>query len=185
MSTEYHPLIGLSGWPRSGKDTVANILEKEFPDFYRTNFSKVITEEYDALHGTNTRNDEEEKVRNRGGISAMTHARRLVDPEYYVKLTLVHPGPMLVAGVRHEAEAEAIRRLHGVLIRVEVSEETLRQRMGEHYEAHARHAVETHLDHYKHWDYVISNDGSLEELEQQVHEVARELRAGFAAQQAA
>ena len=64
-------IIGLSEKPRFSKDTVAYLLEKEFPHLYRTNFSHAITAEYDALLGANTRTNENEKAHHCGGIQTL------------------------------------------------------------------------------------------------------------------
>ncbi|MBU6389791.1 hypothetical protein KGQ71_04750 [Patescibacteria group bacterium] len=175
-----HLIIGISGKPHAGKDTVASMIEKEFPGIYRINFSAAITKEYDANHGTRTSVDEQEKDRHRAGISDLAHKRRLEDPEYWVKRTLVDDRPLLVAGVRAVAEADAVKRTDGFLVRVVVSEATLRQRMGQHYDRDINHVVENHLNDYTDWDYIIHNDGTLEDLEEAVKKVAKQIKNEYA-----
>lgn len=169
-------LIGLSGKPRSGKDTVATMLEQAFPGIHRTNFSHAIADEYDAMHGTNTRHDEEEKVKHRHGFGSLANKRREEDPHYWVHRTLDKPKPLIVAGVRGVGEAEAIRQQGGILIKVEISPEKLQERMGHHYHDPAHHVAEHHLDGFTDWDYVIENNGSLADLSQKVEEVIADIK---------
>lgn len=169
-------LIGLSGMPRAGKDTVAALLEQEFPGIHRTNFSHAIAEEYDQINGTNTRHDEEEKVKHRHGFGNLANARRAEDPHYWVKRTLNKPRPLIVGGVRSVEEADAIREEGGILVRIEISDAVLRERMGEHYHKPEHYVAEFHLNGYPHWDYVIHNDGSREDLEATVKTIAKQIK---------
>lgn len=165
-----HLLIGISGKARSGKDTVASIIEEMMPGIHRTNFSHAITEEYDGANGTLTRHDEQEKLRHRPGIAELAEKRREEDAHYWSKKTLSHEGDTLVAGVRAVSEAEFVKEKGGVLIRVEVSPKRLEERMGEHFH-HLQAPNERHLDKYDGWDYIITNDGTLEDLESKVADV--------------
>ena len=169
-------LIGLSGKPRVGKDTVAAMLETLFPGINRVAFANAIKEEYDTAHGTNTLHHEEEKVRHRMALHTLGDARRAEDRNYWVKKTLHHQPPLLITDVRLPQEVEAVKEAKGYLIRVESSEATMRSRMREYYEEHANHPNELWLDDYTEWDFVIHNDSSLEELERQVCQIAAAIR---------
>ena len=92
---------------------------------------------------------------------------------------MIHTGPMLVAGVHDEVEIAEIRRLGGLIIKVEVSPSTLRARMGERYQGRAYHAVETFLYGHTQWDYIIRNDESMKDLENNVASLVQQLRTGI------
>ena len=167
--------IGLSGKPRAGKDTVANMLEVLLPGIKRVAFGDAIKIEYDALNGTDTLHDEQQKLQHRPGIQAHGNAQRGKDPDYWVKQVINQPTPLLITDVRFQIEKDAVENAHGVLIRVEVRPEILKARMGEHYDS-VNHFNEIQLDHVDDWHFVIHNNGGLEELEDQVKKIVEILR---------
>jgi dephospho-CoA kinase len=71
----------------------------------------------------------------------------------------------------------AIKKRGGILILVTTSEKVLEQRMGEYFHDPNHHIAEHHLDHFKDWDYVIENNGSLEELQEKVGKVVEKINA--------
>lgn len=88
-----------------------------------------------------------------------TDYRRRQDNKYWVKawLNKINPfGTTLVDDVRFEDEAEFIRDLGGYLIKVDRPD--IISKSG--------HASETALDNYPYFDFIISNDTSLEEYKQ-------------------
>jgi phosphomevalonate kinase len=164
-----HLIIGLSGKPRSGKDTAARIIQSQLPGIKMIGFSDAIRDEYDAEYGTNTRLSEKEKDRHRATMQEFGAGKVKQDINYWIKRVLAHQPPILITGVRRITEAEAIQVAGGKLIRIEVSEESLRQRMdAEHFEANKNHDNETQLDTYPTWDFVIENNGSEAEFEAKV-----------------
>lgn len=168
-------IIGISGQPRSGKDTVAGMVMAHFPEFHRTTYSSAISEKYDKIHGTNTLNDEEEKVEHRHGLAELANRESEKDSEYLNRKVLAHPTPLLVTGVRRLPEAEGIRRKGGVLIFVTSSQEIVAARMGKHFHNPSHHVAEHHLDDFTDWDFVIENTGTLKELEEKVALVVQQI----------
>ncbi|MBU6389792.1 hypothetical protein KGQ71_04755, partial [Patescibacteria group bacterium] len=167
-----HLVIGLSGKPRSGKDTVAKMLKEQFPDIQLVTIGNAVKEEYDSLHGTNTLHSEEEKLRHREGINVLGSERRAEDLDYWVKRTIhTHQPPMLITDVRWPHEADVVHKAKGFLIRIEADRETLHSRMGEDFHGHLNKDYESLLDDYKKWDFVIENNGTLDDLKTRVHKV--------------
>jgi hypothetical protein len=75
------------------------------------------------------------------------------------KEDLIYPS-WIITDVRFPNEAKAIKDRGGILIRVE-RDYALR---GGPEDPKTQHYSETALDKYKEWDYVIVNDGTIEEL---------------------
>jgi phosphomevalonate kinase len=170
-------MIGLSGKPRSGKDTAAAMILSVFPGITPVAVGDAIKIEYDAAHHTNTLHDEEEKQKHRPGIQKLGNDRRAVDLDYWIKKTLQQEPPILVKDVRFAHEMEAVHRAGGIMIRIEADHKTLRQRMGEYYDQQINHENERQLDHITDWDYVIHNHGTLFDLERQVQDIAEKIRS--------
>ena len=145
------------------------------PGIKRVAFGDAIKIEYDALNGTDTLHDEQQKLQHRPGIQAHGNAQRGKDPDYWVKQVINQPTPLLITDVRFQIEKDAVENAHGVLIRVEVRPEILKARMGEHYDS-VNHFNEIQLDHVDDWHFVIHNNGGLEELEDQVKKIVEILR---------
>jgi phosphomevalonate kinase len=171
-------VIGLSGKPRAGKDTVANMLGVSFPGLQRLVFGNAVKEEYDTLNGTNTLGSEDEKLKHRPRIQDLGDKRRAEDILYWIKKTINHVPPYMITDVRWPKEADAVRDAGGYLIRVEASEKTLRARMGAYYDEHMHHKNEKLLDDYADWDFVIHNNGNVRELEEKVQQIADKVRTG-------
>lgn len=171
-----HLIIGLSGKPRSGKDTAARIIQSQLPGIKVVGFSDAIRDEFDAEYGTNTRLSEKEKDRHRAKMQEFGAGKVKEDVNYWIKRVLAHQPPILITGVRRVTEAKAIQAAGGKLIRIELTEETLRERMGdEHFEANKSHDNETQLDNYSPWDFVVDNNGSKEEFEEKVLKLVDQL----------
>jgi len=177
-ATPANLIIGLSGKPRSGKDTVAKMLQVEFPALVSLTFGNAVKIEYDALHGTDTLHDEIEKQHHRSGINQLGDERRAVDLDYWIKKTLTQTPPFLLTDVRFPRELDAVWNAHGVMIRIVSDLAVMEQRLGEHFH-HIHQTNETLLDNVDEWDFVIENNGTLEELREGVAEVAREIRKRY------
>lgn len=87
--------------------------------------------------------------------------REVIHPNIWINATIGNLKPedrAIVTDVRFPNEVEGIKKKGGIVIRVvrpsKISTST--------------HPSETSLNDYKDWDYIITNDGTLEELEQKV-----------------
>lgn len=165
-------LIGLAGYARSGKDTVASMLG----DYERKAFADPIRESLMALNPLLTPTEHLADVVKRQGwdeakvnypevrrlmqVLGTEVGRRLIDPNIWVHLALrgIRPSDDVVfTDVRFQNEAIAIRNMGGQVWRV--------NRPG--IEAVNSHSSETAMDGWK-YDRVINNYGSLEELRSQL-----------------
>src|SRR5690606_22344493 len=77
---------------------------------------------------------------------------------------------VIFVGVRFLNEANAIRRLGGCLIRVNGDPTRVRNATGGD-RRNLDHVSETALDSYEHYDYVIDNTGTMDELRERVRSV--------------
>lgn len=71
----------------------------------------------------------------------------------------------IITDTRFENEAEAIKKYHGILIRVNRNPNNVIKAVLD------EHPSETSLDNYKEFDYVIENNGTIEELVEQVKQI--------------
>lgn len=104
-----------------------------------------------------------------------TDVRRVQDDLYWVKRATAPAVTAMAAGTsvyftdtRFPNEADAVRALGGIVIRLDVTEDTQRERLfardGIDLDpAATSHSSETALDDYDRFDARVSNDGSLEE----------------------
>jgi dephospho-CoA kinase len=70
--------------------------------------------------------------------------------------------PIVVTDVRFRDEAEALKRMGAMLVRLR-RDKVHRRVMG--------HVSETALDGWEGWDYVVENDGSLQDLAQRIETI--------------
>lgn len=172
-------LLGLSGWARSGKDTVAAILKAD--GYVRHSFADPMRE---ALYRLNPPVDfggtgsvplstalgaekDWERLKQfsteiRGLMQRMGTevGRNMFGENFWVDQALdkiPDGGKVVFADVRFPNEADAVRKLGGKVVRIE------RAGVGPAND----HISETALDKYE-FDIVLNNDGSLEDLEQKV-----------------
>lgn len=174
-------LIGLSGYARSGKDSVANILVKNygyerraFADKLRDVLYKLnpivspsdrrLQDVIDELGWEGSKkseyNDEIRTLLQRLGTEA---GRQTLWDSIWVDAAMHDVGPkdkIAFADVRFPNEADAVRDAGGIVVRVE--------RPG--IEAANTHASETSLDNY-YFDHYLPNDGTLRDLEDRVEEL--------------
>ncbi len=85
-----------------------------------------------------------------------------------VDITPIYPN-WLISDLRFENEAQSVKDRNGLLIRVERNpfEDKSTVNNIEKY----IHPSETALDNYKQWDYIINNDGTIEELVEKVRQI--------------
>ena len=164
-------IIGLSGYARSGKDTVAGLL----PDYKRRAFADVLR---DALYRLNpylrgnftvadlvdeygwevAKSDNE--VRRLLQVLGTEVGRKMIDNDVWVQIAtrdILKEDDIVFTDVRFPNEAEAIKALGGTVWRIE--------RPG--IQAINGHASETAMDDWP-FDATITNDGTLEDLQAQV-----------------
>jgi len=166
-------LIGISGKKGRGKDTVAAMIQKSRPQYQIRKFSGRLKEIVSILTGVDVSLFESEEVKSRrvpqfGGRFTLRQLLQFIGTD--LLRTQLHQDvwvdslmmeyssnqKWLISDVRFPNEAEAIKALGGLVIRVD--------RDG----PHDPHPSETALDEYD-FDCVIDNNGSLKDLTGEVH----------------
>jgi len=159
-------LVGVSGYARSGKDSIAQALvenlgyeRRAFADAVRALALHVrpeLRERVDAMGWEMVKAD----PRVRGLLQRLgVGAREVIGEDVWVRAALRGVGPdgrVVVSDVRFPNEAEAVRGVGGLLIRVE------RPGVG----PVNAHVTETAMDGWTDWDAILVNDGTLEDLQQ-------------------
>jgi hypothetical protein len=172
-------LIGLSGKAGSGKSTVGDYLTGAH-GYEQFAFAEALKEvvglafgfEEEQLYGRR-----KEAVDPRWGVSPRwcmqwlgTEVLRARWPQIWIYhlrreildfLSVNGQHPVVVTDVRFQDEAEALKRIGGVLVRLRRDQE---QRIEACATGFPEHISETDLDGWKGWDYVIQNNGSLQDL---------------------
>ena len=170
-------LIGLSGKAGSGKSTVADYLTKEH-GYHQFAFANALKDVVglafgftrEQLYGGGLK----EKIDPRWGVSPRwclqwlgTDVFRDRWPDIWIRhlrqdildfLAINGQRPIVVSDVRFQDEAQALKRMGAVLIRIE------RPGAGARGLGEAYHASETDLDGWPGFDHVIHNDGSQGDL---------------------
>lgn len=176
-------LIGLSGYARSGKDTVADYLVKNY-GFTRMAFADPIREAlyrldphitFAGMQGINLSwavdksgwevvKDESEEVRGLLQRLGTEVGRQMFGEDFWVDYAIGQSWKhdnVVFSDVRFRNEAQAIQKNWGVNWRI--------NRAG--VLAANAHISETDMDNYKEFDTVLNNNGSLEELYAQIDQI--------------
>ena len=167
-------LIGISGKQRSGKDTVAKYLDNKY-GFIRVSFAnplKRLAIDYFGLTPKDVYVRKPDNVRK--FLQELGRLGRSIDKDFWVKKALSKYNEnelWVVSDVRYKNEAEAVKNLEGILIRIEADRDIRLQRGPLAYE---NDLSETDLDDYS-FDYVIQNNGSIKELYKKIDKIMKEL----------
>jgi len=171
-------LIGISGKIGSGKDTVAGlIVHYSAEDWEIRGFADRLKLTVAALTNTTVEENYSRKgkqfqppgfshslgvLQQKVGMALREH----IDPNIWMNIALENTTNkfVIVADVRFQNEAEAIRNRGGMVIRVNGDPTHCRENDSRSHQ----HPSETELDHWPHFDWVIENSGTLEELSQHV-----------------
>ncbi len=162
-------LIGISGKKRSGKDTVGAMvvewLNEHGFDAAQVAFADQLKDEVAEATGVNRRMQEMDKERWRPILQwwGVEFRRHYFGQDYWVskmtqKLLAMDEDLAVVTDVRFRDEADFIRASGGFVVRVE--RETGLQ---------DSHSSETDLDGYSEFQATLSNDGTLDDLEEKVY----------------
>ena len=162
-------LIGISGKKRTGKDTVGAMvvewLNEHGFDAAQVAFADQLKDEVAEATGVNRRMQEMDKERWRPILQwwGVEFRRHYFGQDYWVskmtqKLLAMDEDLAVVTDVRFRDEADFIRDSGGFVVRVE--RETGLQ---------DGHSSETDLDGYSEFQATLSNDGTLDDLEEKVY----------------
>ncbi len=167
-------LIGLAGWAKSGKDTIADYLVREH-GYRRVSFADPMREALLRLDplipmmtghmrlssavrlmGWEDLKRESPEVRELLQRFGTEVGRQMFDQDFWVKLALssILPGEKIVfSDVRYKNEAESIRKLGGVIFKV----------VRDGVAPANNHSSEHDLADYE-FDAVVHNNGTIEDL---------------------
>jgi dephospho-CoA kinase len=171
-------IIGISGYARAGKDTVAKILVEEY-GYSRIAFGDIIRSAVYRLNPLVTYDGmrlahlvdlegweiakEVPEVRRLMQVMGTEVGRELIDPQIWVELTLSNQKPndkIVIPDVRFQNEAEEIKYRGGQVWRV--------SRIDKDSPINS-HRSESDMDDWR-FDQYISNNGTIEELQEEVRQ---------------
>lgn len=163
-------VIGLTGRMGSGKDTVAKLLSAaDRGSFQRVAYGDKLKDLFFLIFGRKAERHE---------LQFFGQAMRRIDPNIWVRyaderarMLLERGHNVVVTDVRQPNEVDHIKRLGGVLVRVNVSDqvrlERLKQRGDNVTVKELEHETEQYVGKFK-ADFELYNNMALESLERQV-----------------
>ncbi len=154
-------IIVFSGKQFSGKDTAAKILMNSLKTFKRIGIADAIKMVYSTKTGISITEIEKNKSLYRQDLIELGNQGRAQDPDYWLNSIIKYEGDTIVSDIRMKHELDLFKSYGAFCVRIEASEKIRAQRgkLTANFDE-----TETQLDNYKDWDYVIYNEGSYEEL---------------------
>lgn len=175
-------LVGFGGKAGAGKDTAADVLVKQY-GFSKTGFAVSVKDACrsifrfsdEQLYGDQTHKNTPDPFWGfspRAAMQALGDTLRdRLDPDVWVRALerrVAAPAaagfPIAVIDLRYENEANLIKKLGGILIRVD--------RPTSLSGVEATHRSESALDSFSGWDFIIDNTGTQLALEIAIHRIA-------------
>lgn len=169
-------IIVLSGKQFCGKDTIAKILLQNFTDFTRIGLGDAIKLEYGEKIGLSLEEVEKNKSQYRADLQALGNKRRTEDSAYWIKKIITLPQDIIVPDIRVQQEYDYFKEAGAFKIRVEASAES-RSKRG--ILSAENDITETALDNISEWDYVITNEGTYEELVEKTTDLMEKIKTYF------
>ena len=166
-------IVIFSGKQFSGKDTLAGLMLKKMPTFRRYAMGDVIKDTFGKENGLTYEQIEANKALYRPALIELGNWGRKQDPDYWLKKIISADGDIFVTDVRMKHEYEVFKDAGAKSIRVEAPRE-IRASRGKL--VNENDTTETDLDNITDWDYIIQNDGSMENLTQKADELVKELK---------
>ncbi len=170
-------IIGFSGFARAGKDTCADITKEMLPGYSRSSFAhrlkyecslmlSMVDDDFPNLFET------EDKVKYRDFLVFWGKFRRKQQEDYWIKnLEDEKSNPVstktIISDVRYPNEAQWIWKQGGIVILVE------RPGVGPANEEEGQSIQTIILE--RHYNYVLLNDGSLEDLKEKIIKLISEI----------
>ncbi len=179
MSKKDKKIVVISGKQFSGKDTVANVLKEELPDFKLAPLADAIKIEFGEEKNLTFNEVERNKPLYRAELIVLGNKRRAEDTDYWIKKVLKLENNILISDARLQHEIDTFEKLNAIKIRVDSDRE---ERIKRGKLVKENDSTETDLDDYKDWDYIIENNGTIDELEEKAHKIAKEIRESFLVQ---
>ena len=167
-------IIIFSGKQYSGKDTAAQILMSEMPEFRRFAMGDIIKYEYGKLNNVTFAEIEANKSMYRQGLIDLGNWGRNQSPDYWINKIIAQDGCIVVTDVRIKHEYDVFKSAGAISIRIEAEREIREKRGGKL--VGEKDVTETDLDDITNWNFVINNNGSYEELRKNVLQIVKKLR---------
>ncbi len=171
-----HKIIAFSGKQLSGKDCVAKLLLGYLSEFTRIGLGDAIKIEYMEQTGLSLEEIEKNKAQYRADLIALGNKRRAEDKDYWIKKIIDMPYSIVVPDMRMLRELEMFKSVNAFTVRVNATLET-RQSRGAL--SNVDDNTETELDSVVGWDYVIDNNGTLDELKEEVYKLFEYLKEHY------
>lgn len=162
-------IIIFSGKQYSGKDTAAKILMEEMPDFKRCAMGDIIKLEYGRLNNLSYEEIEANKPKYRQGLIDLGNWGRAQSQDYWLEKIIAQDGNIVVTDVRIKHEYEIFKSAGAISIRIEADRDLREQRGGKLIGEDD--VTEVDLDDIKDWDFLIDNNGSYENLKENIYRI--------------
>lgn len=176
---EKKKVVIISGKQFSGKDTVASVLNDVLEDFKLAPLADAIKIEFGEEKNLTFNEIDRNKPLYRTELIELGTRRRQKDKNYWINKVLSMEGNLIISDVRLQHELETFKKFDAIAIRVEAKREE-RAKRGRIVEENDY--TEIDLDSEDGWDYVIENNGTIEELKEQALKVAEEIIKEFSRQ---
>lgn len=163
-------IIVFSGKQFSGKDTVAKVLLENFKSFKRIGIADAIKLKYSLKTGLSVEEIEKNKPVYRQDLIDLGNWGRAQNPDYWLNSIIEYEGNTIVTDIRMKHELDVFRSHGAFTVRVDAKEEARRKR-GKLVSGND--TTETELDNIKDWDYVFDNNGSYEDLQNNIPELIK------------
>lgn len=158
-------IIGISGKQFSGKDFLTRLLLERLPDFRQVPLAQAIKEAYALQHGLTLTEIEANKAQYRPGLIALGDWGRAQDPDFWIKQVLSQPGKKIISDVRLIREYDLLKTSGAFLIRIN-ADRAIRAQRGQLVSE--TDPTECALDEVNNWDLLLTNNGSVEQLQAQI-----------------
>lgn len=169
-------IIGLSGKIGSGKDTAAELIEKQY--IYK--HKKISDSLYKIV--SNLTGSDVDYLKSRKGKSSKAQPfdmtvrellqnigmkMREIDEDFWLKLLFHNSGKenIVISDVRFKNEADYIKNNNGILVRLEGNPTDIKIR-----DNIKNHISEVDLDDYE-FDHIIKNNGTIEDLKKSITDI--------------
>jgi len=158
-------IIGISGKQLSGKDTVANILIKQFGlqgfEFKRIGLADALKQEYSEEKGITLEEIEKNKHIYRQDLIQLGQKRRNENSNYWIDKVINQEQFLIIPDVRFLNEKQAVELNGGIVIRVE-SDIKERENRGKLSCIHDK--SERMLDELDLFDFIVENNSTIDAL---------------------
>ncbi len=175
MNQNKKNIIVFSGKQFSGKDTAAKILLKNelFHSFKRIGIADAIKFMYAKNNHLDIEEIEKNKSKYRQDLIDLGNWGRSQDNDYWLKTILNYDGNVIVTDIRVKHELNVFKNNGAFTVRVEASRD-IRAKRG--IITSSDDNTETDLDNITDWDYILFNNGSLDDLKENTDKLILEIR---------